>query len=206
RSPLRYDFGRRTYRLRDRGQRAADGDLLRSDCQSRAARLVTSCARAILSGDGTAEHHPLLRLSRVRPVGPLTGPHSYSRRCVRDAEAVVQRVGWREFAMNAGGGGSPAAIAFAARHPEQVSRLALADGFARANDMLSQPQVQALIAAAKLDWILATEAIGTAAFGAGREESSGYGAYIRSCIDPEYTQNTDVLAAIDVSELAGAVK
>jgi len=125
---------------------------------------------------------------------------------VRDAEAVVQRVGWREFAMNAGGGGSPAAIAFAARHPEQVSRLALADGFARANDMLSQPQVQALIAAAKLDWILATEAIGTAAFGAGREESSGYGAYIRSCIDPEYMQNTDVLAAIDVSELAGAVK
>src|SRR5438093_3760229 len=125
---------------------------------------------------------------------------------VRDAEAVVQRVGWREFAMNAGGGGSPAAIAFAARHPEQVSRLALADGFARANDMLSQPQVQALVAAAKLDWILATEAIGTAAFGAGREESSGYGAYIRSCIDPEYMQNTDVLAAIDVSELAGAVK
>src|SRR5438093_226252 len=113
---------------------------------------------------------------------------------VRDAEAVVQRVGWREFAMNAGGGGSPAAIAFAARHPEQVSRLALADGFARANDMLSQPQVQALVAAAKLDWILATEAIGTAAFGVGREESSGYGAYIRSCIDPEYLQNTDVLA------------
>src|SRR5207244_13535941 len=94
--------------------------------------------------------------------------------------------------------------AFAARHPEQVSRLALADGFARANDMLSQPQVQALVAAAKLDWILATEAIGTAAFGVGREESSGYGAYIRSCIGPECLRNTDVLAASDVWELAGA--
>src|SRR5437870_11496391 len=125
---------------------------------------------------------------------------------VRDAEAVVQRAGWREFAMNAGGGGSPAAIAFAARHPEQVSRLALADGFARANDMLSQPQVQALVAAAKLDWILATEAIGTVAFGAGRDESSGYGAYIRACIGPEYMQNTELLEDIDVSDLAGAIR
>ncbi len=125
---------------------------------------------------------------------------------LRDAEAVVQRVGWREFALNAGGAGTPAAIAYAARHPEQVNRLVLADGFARASDLLSQPQVQALVAAARLDWILATEAIGTAAFGAGRAESSGYGAYIRSCIGPEYMQNTDVLAAVDVSELAGAVK
>jgi pimeloyl-ACP methyl ester carboxylesterase len=125
---------------------------------------------------------------------------------LRDAEAVVERVRWREFAMNSGGGGTPAAIAFVARHPEQVTRLAIADGFARANDLLNQPQVQALVAAAKLDWILATEAIGTAAFGAGREESSGYGAYIRSCIGPEYMQNTDALAAVDVSELAGTMK
>jgi len=42
---------------------------------------------------------------------------------LRDAEAVVQRAGWREFAVNAGGGGTPAAIAFAANHPEQVTRL-----------------------------------------------------------------------------------
>ena len=125
---------------------------------------------------------------------------------LRDVEAVVQRVGWREFALSAGGAGTPAAIAYAARHPEQVNRLVLADGFARASDLLSIPQVQALIAAAKLDWILATEAIGTAAFGAGREESSGYGAYIRSCIGPEYMQNTELLATIDVSELAGTVK
>jgi len=123
---------------------------------------------------------------------------------VRDAEAVVQRVGWREFALNAGGAGTPAAIAFAARHPEQVTRLAVADGFAHAKDLLGTPQVQALIAAAKLDWVLATEAIGTVAFGAGREESSGYGAYIRSCIGPEW--NTDVLATVDVSELAGSVR
>src|SRR6266542_4405075 len=124
---------------------------------------------------------------------------------LRDAEAVVQRVGWHEFAINAGGGGSPAAIAFAANHSEQVTRLVLADGFARENDLLSQPQVQALIAAAKLDWILATEAIGTAAFGAGREESRGHGAFIRSCIGPENIENTEVLATIDVSELARSV-
>ena len=123
-----------------------------------------------------------------------------------DAETVVQRVGWREFAVNAGGSGTPAAIAFAARHPEQITRLVLADGFARASDLLSIPQVQALIAAARLDWTLATEAIGTAAFGAGREESSGYGAYIRSCIGPEYMQNTEVLAGTDVSELADTLK
>src|SRR5262245_65766474 len=73
---------------------------------------------------------------------------------LRDAEAVVQRVGWREFSINAGGGGTPAAIAYAARHPEQVTRLALADGFLRAKDLLSQPQLQALVAAARLDWTL----------------------------------------------------
>jgi class 3 adenylate cyclase len=124
---------------------------------------------------------------------------------VLDAEAVIQRLGWREFAVNAGGGGTPAAIAFAARHAEEVTHFVVADGFARASDLLSQPQVQALVAAARLDWVLATEAIGTAAFGAGREESSGYGAYIRSCIGPEYMWNTDALAAVDVSELAGAI-
>jgi class 3 adenylate cyclase len=124
---------------------------------------------------------------------------------LRDAEAVVQRVGWREFAANAGGGGTPAAIAFAARHPEQVTRLALADGWARASDLLGTPQVQALVAAAKLDWILATEAIGTVAFGAGREESREYGAYIRSCIGPENIENVDVLATVDASDLASSV-
>ena len=124
---------------------------------------------------------------------------------LRDAEAVVQRVGWHEFAINAGGGGTPAAIAFSARHPDLVTRLVLADGFARVSDMLSQPQVQALLAAAKLDWVLTTEAIGTAAFGAGREESRGHGAYIRSCIGPENIENTDVLASVDVSDIARSV-
>jgi pimeloyl-ACP methyl ester carboxylesterase len=124
---------------------------------------------------------------------------------LRDVEAVIQRVGWQQFAVDAGGGGTPAAIAFAARHPEQVTRLALADGYARASDLIGTPQVQALLAAARLDWVLATEAIGTIAFGAGRKESGGYGAYIRSCIGPENLENTETLATIDVSELAGSV-
>ena len=125
---------------------------------------------------------------------------------LRDAEAVVQRVGWHKFAINAGGSATPAAIAFAARHPEQVTRLVLADGWARPSDLLATPQIQALLAAARLDWVLATEAIGTVAFGTGRAETRDYGAFIRSCISPENIENTEALAAAaDVSELAASV-
>jgi class 3 adenylate cyclase len=124
---------------------------------------------------------------------------------VLDIEAVVQRTGFREFALMGFQFGSPPAIAFAARHADQVSRLVLFDGYARVGDMFNTPQVQAMFAAAKADWIMATESMGFAAFGAAREESLPHGAYIRSCVGPEFFEHQEVLATFDASELARSV-
>ncbi len=121
---------------------------------------------------------------------------------VLDIEAVVKRAGFHEFALMGLQVGSPPAIAFAARHADQVSRLVLFDGYARVCDMFNTAQVQAMFAAAKADWIMATESMGFAAFGTAREESLPHGAYIRSCVGPEYFEHQEVLATFDASELA----
>jgi len=73
---------------------------------------------------------------------------------ILDIEAVVKRTGFREFALMAVQLASPPAIAFAARHADQVSRLVLFDGYARVGDMFNTPQVQAMFAAAKADWMM----------------------------------------------------
>jgi class 3 adenylate cyclase len=106
--------------------------------------------------------------------------------CVLDIEAVVKRTGFSEFAMSGVQLGTPAAIGFAAHHTEQVSRFAIVNGFARVSDFTDTPGMQALLAAAQADWVLATEAVGFTVFGSGREESRNWGAYIRSCIGQEY--------------------
>jgi len=124
---------------------------------------------------------------------------------VLDIEAVVKRAGFHEFALMGLQVGSPPAIAFAARHADQVSRLVLFDGYARVCDMFNTAQVQAMFAAAKADWTMATESMGFAAFGSAREESLPHGAYIRSCVGPEFFEHQAVLATFDASELARSV-
>ena len=123
-----------------------------------------------------------------------------------DMEAVVERTGLERFAISAQVTATLAAIAFAARHPDQVTRLVVIDGFARWGDLLNIPQVRALVAAAKVDWTLATEVIGFMSFGAGRDENQSHGEYIRACIGPDYFENSDVAATIDVTEFASQVK
>ncbi len=125
---------------------------------------------------------------------------------VLDIEAVVERAGLREFALGAVQSGTPTAIAFAARHPDQVTRFAITDGYARTRDLLDTPQLRALVAAAQSDWVMATEAVGFMVFGAGRDESRDWGAYIRSCVGPEVLANLNVLAAFDASDLAPLIK
>ncbi len=127
---------------------------------------------------------------------------------VLDIEAVVERTGFREFALIAPQFGTPTAIVFAARHPEQVTRFAILDGFARIADVLDTPQARALLAAAQSDWVMATEAVGFAVFGAGRDESRDWGSYIRSCVGPESfaPEYQQVIATFDASDLAPLIR
>jgi class 3 adenylate cyclase len=125
---------------------------------------------------------------------------------VWDLEAVIARTSIDTFALSAIQNSVPWAITFAARKPQRVTRLVIIDGFARMSDLLDTPQVRALLAAAEIDFAMATEALGAAAFGAGREESRDHGAFIRSCIGPEYFANAVNLRDWDVSEAAAQIK
>ncbi|HEV8574529.1 MAG TPA: alpha/beta hydrolase [Dehalococcoidia bacterium] len=127
---------------------------------------------------------------------------------VLDIEAVVARTGLTQFALYANLSSSLAAIAFAAGHPEQVTRMVIVDGYVRAGDLLNTPQMQALQAAAKIDWTLATEAVAFIAYGSDRDENRAHGEFIRACIGPKYF---DAVAAerfstIDVTEFARSIK
>jgi class 3 adenylate cyclase len=124
---------------------------------------------------------------------------------VLDFEAVVERTGLDRFVLSANSTTAPAAIVFAARHPEHVTRMVITDGFARFSDLLSTPQVQALVAAARADWTLATETIGFMAFGSGRDANKIHGDYIRACIGPEYFDTFDITATWDASAAARSV-
>jgi len=125
---------------------------------------------------------------------------------VRDIEAVVSRVGLERFALSGVQGSSIAVVSFAAAHPEQISQLALIDGFLRFADFASTPASRALLGALSVDFELGTELIGAAAFGSGRDESRDYGAYIRSCIDASYfDQELSPFTFEDVTDLARAL-
>jgi class 3 adenylate cyclase len=74
-----------------------------------------------------------------------------------DLEAVVNSLKLKKFALYAVSEGGPIAIAYAARHPRQVSRLALYGTYAR-GPMLARPEAQeALIALVRAAWGLGSE-------------------------------------------------
>jgi class 3 adenylate cyclase len=96
-------------------------------------------------------------------------------------------------------------IAYAAIHPDRVSRLIIVDGFLRMRDLLGTPQAQALYAAARADWTLATETIGFIAFGAGQDVNASHGEYIRACIGPENLADPELLMQFDATDYARKV-
>ena len=124
-----------------------------------------------------------------------------------DVQAVVEQLGLTKYALAGVQSLSPAAIVYAARFPEAVEQLVLIDPALRVMDMVTSPQLSAIITAAQADWTIATEAIGLHVFGVGRAESKDFGAYIRQCIGPEFyrvaLQATQIL---DASAAAAEVR
>jgi len=76
---------------------------------------------------------------------------------LRDLEAVVDHLGLQSFALFAPGPAGPIAIAYAARHPERVSRLVLWCSYARPSAFTHRPQFQGLAGLLDTDWELFTE-------------------------------------------------
>jgi class 3 adenylate cyclase len=82
-----------------------------------------------------------------------------------DLQAVVDRLGLESFALFGFVTSGPAAIAYAARHPERVSHLILWCSYARGSDYTTSPQLEPLIGLIDKDWELFTETLSHARLG-----------------------------------------
>jgi pimeloyl-ACP methyl ester carboxylesterase/DNA-binding CsgD family transcriptional regulator len=72
---------------------------------------------------------------------------------VGDLEAVVDAAGLEQFALLGVSQGAAIAVAYAARHPDRISRLVLYGGYARGRRLRGeQPREEALLAAIRAGW------------------------------------------------------
>src|SRR3972149_3844227 len=114
--------------------------------------------------------------------------HSLDAR-VLDVEAVAARLGLERFALFAPLHSGPPGIAYAARHPEQVSHLVLWCAYARPHDYARSPQVQTLRLLIAQDWKLYTETVAHAVLGwSAGEPARPMAALMRECVTPEPAQ------------------
>jgi class 3 adenylate cyclase len=100
-----------------------------------------------------------------------------------DLDAVVGHLELERFALMGTLHTGMAAIVYAARHPERVTRLLLWGSFARMPDVLGTPALQAARTLRDSDWKLFTETLGHYGFGlAEGEQAQRYAAYFRESV------------------------
>src|SRR5690242_20583671 len=122
---------------------------------------------------------------------------------VSDLEAVISRTGLTQVSLLGQYNACPHAIAYAARHPERVSRMVLFGGSARGWTAMSARQTQALLSLIEQDWDLfadtaAHQWMGWSAGEAGRAVADG----IRGAVTPRIARATmQASSAADVTEL-----
>ena len=103
-----------------------------------------------------------------------------------DLEAVVDQLGLEGFALYGSFSLGPVAIAYAARHPERVSRLLLWCSWARASDAYRSAQAQTLVALREKDWEIYTETVAHALLGwSAGEQARRFAALMRESGDQE---------------------
>jgi class 3 adenylate cyclase len=109
---------------------------------------------------------------------------------IMDLEAVVDRLGLDRFALFGPFNSGPAAIAYAARHPERVSHLVLWCTYARASlDWGRSPQLRALRGLIDRDWETYTETYAHIAFGwSSGELARRWAAFLREAVTQEAMQ------------------
>ena len=117
-----------------------------------------------------------------------------------DLDAVVNRAGLQRFALLGLEHLGPAAIVYAARHPERVSHLLLWQTYARASDWRS-PRILATRSLIDKDWETYTETIAHLSYGWSEgEQARRFAALIRESVRPEFaTLALPVLNEIDVT-------
>jgi DNA-binding CsgD family transcriptional regulator/pimeloyl-ACP methyl ester carboxylesterase len=122
---------------------------------------------------------------------------------VADLEAVVDRAGAAQVSLLGQYNSCPHAIAYAARHPERVKRMALFGGSGRGWNAMSAKQTQALLSLIEQDWDVfadtaAHQWMGWSAGEAGQATADA----IREAVTPQIARATlQAASATDVTEL-----
>ena len=125
-----------------------------------------------------------------------------------DLGGVVDTLNLRRFALLAINQSGPAAIAFAARHPDRVSHLVLVDASARGGDFFRSEQDRLLWQLAAVDWHLYSEleAFMFLGWSAG-EEGARYAASVRETATFDAARATrDATSGFDVTDLLAQVR
>jgi pimeloyl-ACP methyl ester carboxylesterase/DNA-binding CsgD family transcriptional regulator len=127
---------------------------------------------------------------------------------IRDLEAVADQLSLERFALLGFSHSGPAAIAFAARHPERVSHLILWNAYANAGDYSRGPRVEAARSLIGQDWQLYTETEGYRFTDwSGGEDAKWYTEYLRASVTPEgLSAAFEAIRQTDVRELLSKVE
>ena len=125
-----------------------------------------------------------------------------------DTEAVVDRLGLDQFDIVGGPTGGPAAIAYAAAHPDRVNHLVLWCAFAQPADWHA-PQLTALAALARADWTLYTETLAHA-MAAGWDEGSRASRFAAICRQAATVESYEAMVAaftrLDLRDLLASIE
>jgi class 3 adenylate cyclase/pimeloyl-ACP methyl ester carboxylesterase len=128
---------------------------------------------------------------------------------VLDVEAVVDRLGLEKFALLGPWHTGPVAIAYAARHPERVSRLILWGAYAWASEYLALTAIRAIRPIVGTAWQTYTEAVAHVLLGwSAGEPARRYAALVDDSVRPEFFEAViiPVLSEFDVRPLLPEVR
>ena len=127
---------------------------------------------------------------------------------VCDLEAVADALGLDRFTLIGGMNSGAAAIAYAARHPDRVSRLLLWCAYARGREFFDDPGTRVMRDMADRDWHMFTETASRSRFGWGADaHAREYASLWRAAITPRVQgMLMDGLHDVDVMPLLPQVR
>jgi DNA-binding NarL/FixJ family response regulator len=127
---------------------------------------------------------------------------------IADLRAIVDKLGFEQFAILARHIAAPIALTFAADHPERVSRLVLWNAVYRMADFTSTQRQRALLTLLENDWELFTETTAYASQGwPETARARQFAAYIRASISQTtYRQYLVEFSDIDCSQVLARVE